>query len=92
MQNGKHLDSTVAVYYNRVVAYALGRDRHQKATELLDAATEDFDVDDCFMLLKATAQTICPTVVSMVFDAAANTVYWCENQNWDSIEKKSLYF
>lgn len=68
----------------------MGLDRYRKAVELLENRSEDFDVSDCFEVLKQTAQTICPTVVSMVFDPAANTVYWCENREWDRIEKKKI--
>ena len=68
----------------------MGLDRYHKAVELLENRSEDFDVSDCFEVLKQTAQTICPTVVSMVFDPAANTVYWCENREWDKIEKKKI--
>ena len=48
---------------------------------------DDFDVEDCFEILKSTAQEVCPTVVSMVFDVEENTVYWCENRNWEQIQK-----
>jgi hypothetical protein len=65
----------------------MGLDRYQTATAALEVAKEDFDVADCFEILKQTAQTVCPTVVSMVFDAEENTVYWCENREWDRIEK-----
>ncbi len=65
----------------------MGWDRYHKAEEMLKAATEDFGVVDCFDILKAVAQEICPTVVSMVYDVDEKTVYWCENRNWDKIEK-----
>ena len=68
----------------------MGWDRHQKAEKMLESAGEDFDVKDAFEILKAVSQKLCPTVVSMVFDPAENTVYWCEDQNWDEIKLKKL--
>ena len=64
----------------------MGWDRHQKAEKMLEDAGEDFDVDDAFEILKAVSQKLCPTVVSMVFDPAAGTVHWCENQEWNRIK------
>ena len=63
----------------------MGFDRYLCATNMLESATDDFDVEDCFAVLKATSQTVCPTVVSMVFDVTERTVYWCENMQWDKI-------
>ena len=57
---------------------------------MIKNARDDFDVSDCFNVLKAVAQTVCPTVVSMVYDANENTVYWCLDQKWDDIKKKEL--
>ncbi len=68
----------------------MGRDRYHAAEELLKKAPVDFDVPDCFDVLKAVAQNVCPTVVSMVFDVQERTVYWCEKQEWDRIEKVTL--
>ena len=68
----------------------MGWDRYNKAVEMLENKNEDFDVSDCFEILRQTAQTICPTVVSIVFDAADNMVYWCENREWSKIQKKKL--
>jgi hypothetical protein len=65
----------------------MGWDRYHKAEEMLDAAAEDFSAEDCFEILRAVAQEVCPTVVSMVYDIDEKTVYWCENRNWDKIEK-----
>ena len=65
----------------------MGWDRYHKAEEMLDAATEDFSAEDCFEILRAVAQEVCPTVVSMVYDINEKTVYWCENRNWEKIEK-----
>jgi len=68
----------------------MGWDRYNKVVELLAQNKDDFDVSDCFEILKETAQTVCPTVVSMVFDATDKVVYWCENRRWNQIEKYSL--
>ena len=65
----------------------MGWDRYHKAEDMLKATTEDFGVGNCFDILKAVAQEVCPTVVSMVYDLTEKTVYWCENRNWDKIEK-----
>ena len=61
-------------------------DRYQKAEELLSKATDDFDVKDCFSVLKEVSQTLCPTVISMVFDVTEKTVYWCYDRNDHQIE------
>ena len=68
----------------------MGWDRYNKAVEMLNNADDDFDVADCFEILKETAQTVCPTVVSMVFDVLENMVYWCENRRFNQIEKKKI--
>lgn len=68
----------------------MGWDRYHKAVEMLENKNEDFDVTDCFEILKQTAQTTCPTAVSMVFDIADNMVYWCKNREWNKIEKKKI--
>lgn len=57
---------------------------------MLENKDADFDVSDCFEILKQTSQTICPTVVSMVFDIEDNMVYWCENREWNKVEKKKI--
>ncbi|MBQ7535022.1 MAG: hypothetical protein IJT43_05310 [Stomatobaculum sp.] len=64
----------------------MGWDRYQKADVMLRNAAEDFDVKDCFAVLKEVAQEVCPTVVSMVYDVQERTVYWCENREWDIIQ------
>ena len=64
----------------------MGLDRYKKAEELLKSYTF-FDVNDCFNVLKATSQEICPTVVSMVYDVENKIVYWCENRNWEDIKQ-----
>lgn len=66
----------------------MGMDRYQKAEELLGKATDSFDVKDCFNVLKEVSQTVCPTVISMVFDVTERTVYWCYDRNYDQIETK----
>ena len=61
----------------------MGWDRYQKAESMLKDAPDDFD--DCFAVLRAVSQEVCPTVVSMVFDVSERMVYWCENRCWNSI-------
>jgi hypothetical protein len=68
----------------------MGWDRYQKAVEMLKMARDDFDVADCFNVLRETSQTVIPTVVSMVYDVGEGMVYWCENRNWDKIVQKKL--
>ena len=68
----------------------MGWDRYQKAETMLQDASDDFGVNDCFKILHAVSQTVCPTVVSMVFDVQERTVYWCENREWDSIKTAKL--
>ncbi len=68
----------------------MGWDRYNKAVAMLDNADDNFDVANCFEILKQTAQTVCPTVVSMVFDVSENMVYWCENRDWSRVEKKEI--
>ena len=68
----------------------MGWDRYNKALAMLDKEYEKFDVKDMFEILKATSQEVCPTIVSMVFDVSENTVYWCENRDWNDIYSKKL--
>lgn len=68
----------------------MGMDRYKIACGMLEEASEDFDVEDCFQVLKAVSQEVCPTVVSMVFDATEMTVYWCENRQWEHRKKKKF--
>lgn len=68
----------------------MGWDRYQKAEELLSSAPDDYDVQDGFAVLRAVSQTVCPTVVSMVFDVGARTVYWCLDRDWDHIHSRHL--
>jgi len=67
----------------------MGWDRYHVADEMLQDASDDFDVNDCFAILKTVAQDVCPTVVSMVFDVTDRKVYWCENKNWNDVQEKS---
>ena len=60
------------------------------AENALKSVDGKFDVKDCFAALKAASQTICPTIVSMVFDATENVVYWCEDRKWDKVLEKRL--
>ena len=64
----------------------MGWDRYNIAKEMLDKASDGFDVEDCFELLRTVSQEVCPTVVSMVYDVTGRTVYWCENREWDKRE------
>lgn len=66
----------------------MGLDRYRKAESLLGVATDDFDVDDCFQVLNEVSQTVCSTVISMVFDVTDKAVYWCHNRDYGQIENK----
>ena len=68
----------------------MGWDRYQTAERMLSGATDDFDVDDCFRILEAVSQTVCPTVVSTVFDVSEHTVHWCENREWNHRKRIDL--
>ena len=68
----------------------MGMDRYNIAQTMLADASDDFDVKDCFAVLRAAAQTVCPTVVSMVFDVQERTVYWCADRQWDDIQTAVL--
>lgn len=68
----------------------MGLDRYHTAQKMLDEASEDFAVSDCFEILKAVSPEVCPTVVSMVFDVTEMTVYWCENRQWYQIQRKTF--
>ncbi|MGN1165145.1 MAG: hypothetical protein ACI4S2_01790 [Lachnospiraceae bacterium] len=69
----------------------MGLDRYEKAVSMLESADENLCVSDCFEILKMTAQTVCPTVVSMVFDVTEREIYWCENREWDEIQHQQLH-
>lgn len=68
----------------------MGWDRYQKAEAILQHAMDAFDVTDCFEVLQAVSQTVCPTEVSMVFDVQERTVHWCEKRMWDTIQTVKL--
>lgn len=68
----------------------MGMDRYKTACSMLEGASDDFDAEDCFKVLKAVSQEVCPTVVSMVFDVTEMTVYWCENRQWEQRKKKKF--
>lgn len=68
----------------------MGWDRYNTAESMLAGSSYDFDVDDCFEVLKAVSQEVCPTVVSMVYDVSEKTVYWCEDRNWTAVEQRSF--
>lgn len=65
----------------------MGWDRYQTASKTLAEAGDDFNVEDCFALLKSVSQEACPTVVSMVFDVGEGAVYWCMERKWEQIEQ-----
>jgi hypothetical protein len=68
----------------------MGKDRYEKAEEMLKNAPDGFDVTDCFAVLRAVSQEVCPTVVSMVYDVSERTVYWCEHREWDKIQSQKF--
>ena len=68
----------------------MGWDRYKTAEVMLKEASYDFDVKDCFAVLRAVSQEECPTVVSMVYDVSEKTVFWCENRNWNDIHEHSM--
>ena len=68
----------------------MGLDRYRTAEAMLRGASDDFGVRDCFAVLRAVAQEVCPTVVSMVFDVRERTVHWCENRAWDDVRTAVL--
>ena len=68
----------------------MGWDRYNTAREMLEKASDDFDVKDSFAILKKVSQIVCPTVISMVFDVTEMKVYWCEKRQWDNIQEKLL--
>lgn len=70
----------------------MGMDRYNTAKSMLEEAGEDFDVLDCFQILKAVSQEVCPTVVSMVFDVTEMVVYWCGDRKWSEINEKRFSY
>lgn len=68
----------------------MGWDRYHTADKMLKEASEDFSVSDCFEILRAVSQEVCPTVVSMVYDVTDKKVYWCEKRNWTDVKEKAF--
>ena len=64
----------------------MGWDRYKKAESMIQSTSNEFSVKDCFSILRAVSQEICPTVVSMVFDVDDKTVFWCEQRHWGDIK------
>ncbi len=64
----------------------MGLDRYQMAEAMLNDSSDGFDVGECFEILRAVSQEVCPTVVSMVYDVTERTVYWCEDRRWDNVK------
>ena len=60
----------------------MGKDRYDTAEDMVIRAGDTLDTDGMFEILKAVSQTVCPTVVSMVYDSTMNTVTWCENREY----------
>lgn len=67
----------------------MGLDRYNAAVRVIEES-EDFTIERCWDALKAASQTVCSTVVSMVFDPEENTIEWCENRQWDRVHRKTL--
>ena len=65
----------------------MGWDRYHKAESMIRAVGDDFSAEDCFTVLRAVSQEVCPTVVTMVYDVSDRTVFWCENRNWNDIKQ-----
>ena len=68
----------------------MGWDRYEIANKLLEESKDDFSVQDCLKVLESVSQTVCPTVVSMVFDVDDRIVYWCENREYSNIKSYQL--
>lgn len=68
----------------------MGWDRYHTAKKMLEQADDEFDVKDCFAILREVSQEICPTVVSMVFDVTQMKVYWCEQRQWENIQERAF--
>lgn len=63
----------------------MGMDRYLLANRMLSSGDKNFDVKNMFDILKSVSQTVCPTVVSMVYDVTQKIVYWCENKDWENV-------
>ena len=66
----------------------MGLDRYNLANELLNKTDDNFDVSDLFEVLNKVSQIICPTVVSMVYDANDNKVYWCLDRKYNDMKQR----
>ncbi|MBR3990897.1 MAG: hypothetical protein IKI91_02070 [Clostridia bacterium] len=64
----------------------MGWDRYNTAETMIAGAGSVFDVPDCFNVLRAVSQEVCPTVVSMVYDVTERTAFWCEDRRWDDVK------
>jgi len=67
----------------------MGLDRYETAKRIIESK-DKFEVDDAFEVLEATHQEVCPSVVSFVYDASQNMVYWSENYDYSKREKLQL--
>ncbi len=67
-----------------------GVNRYDIAEKMLAESGPDFDVADAFEVLKATSQEVCPTVVSLIYDAEEHIAYWCENRRWEHVNRQKL--
>lgn len=68
----------------------MGYDRYLLANKLLEEADDNFDVNDCFEILYQVQNKLIKTLVSIVYDASANKVYWCENCDLKNIKEFSF--
>lgn len=67
----------------------MGLDRYNIAYNKIKSLN-DISVDIMFDLLASCSQTVCPTVVSIVYDANNNIVYWCENKEYNNIKSRTF--
>lgn len=68
----------------------MGMDRYLKAEKMIEDAGEELDALGLMDILKEVSQTLCPTVVSMVYDHADNIVIWCEDRMYDSLSSQKI--
>jgi len=68
-----------------------GLDRYETAEAMLQSAPDSFGVSDAFEVLRSTVQRgEWPTVVSMVYSARENAVYYAEKQRFSDIAHHCL--
>jgi len=68
-----------------------GKDRYDKATEILEKSDNTFSVYDGLKLLKEVSQTgQWGTRISFVYSRNKNAVYYCFDGNFDEIKIKSF--